>query len=87
MYIIIALFVLLVAIISVYPTGAFIVGWATCPYRYSQDSESKSICFTIATSEDTTGVDIILRETGGKEMTYSKLFIITANNNKQLQVN
>ncbi|XP_019858128.1 PREDICTED: uncharacterized protein LOC109586380 [Amphimedon queenslandica] len=75
LYITIVLSVLLVIPISVYPTSAFIAGWATCPYRYSEGS--RSICFTIATNEDTTGVDIILRETGDE--------LIHANNTHHVQ--
>ena len=56
--------VLLVIAFSVYPTGAFIYGWANCtPHEYS-NSKGEMICFTIAINEST-GPDIVLRETRG----------------------
>ena len=62
LYITIVVSVLLVIAISVYPTGAFIYGWANCPYRFS-NSEG-DICFTIAIN-DNTEPDIVLRDSGG----------------------
>uniref|UniRef100_A0A1X7TIJ2 Uncharacterized protein n=1 Tax=Amphimedon queenslandica TaxID=400682 RepID=A0A1X7TIJ2_AMPQE len=62
LYITIVLSVLLVIAISAYPTSAFIAGWANCkPYKYS-NSEGE-ICFTITINEST-GPDIVLRDTG-----------------------
>ena len=65
LYITIVVSVLLVIGISVYPTGAFIAGWAKCtPHEYS--TSQGRICFTIEIDEST-GPDIVLRDNEGKQ--------------------